>query len=98
MTTIVNENLLKNFIIKSVGSTMTLNEAQKLGIEDEYQELAEEKDTNILDFNEIVQDSDLYEQFATLYVTDKEQKAQAKDKEQEKEEQIAVTSKNEAGI
>ena len=98
MSKVINENLLANFIIKSVGSTMTFNEAQKLGIEDEYQELAEEKDTNILDFNEILQDSDLYEQFATLYVTDKEQKAQAKDKEQEKEEQIAVASKNKAGI
>ena len=34
----------------------------------------------------------------TFYRWELKQKAQAKDKEQEKEEQIAVTSKNEAGI
>lgn len=98
MSTNISENVLKNFIVKTVGTSMTVDEAKKLGVEKEFQAVTEEKDEILLDFNEIIQDADLYEQFATLYVNDKEQKAQAKDKEQEKEEQIAVKDKNGTGI
>ena len=82
MSTNISENVLKNFIVKTVGTSMTVDEAKKLGVEKEFQAVTEEKDEILLDFNEIIQDADLYEQFATLYVNEKEQKAQAKDKEQ----------------
>lgn len=98
MSTNISENVLKNFIVKTVGTSMTVDEAKKLGVEKEFQAVTEEKDEVLLDFNEIIQDADLYEQFATLYVNEKEQKAQAKDKEQEKEEQIAVKGKKGTGI
>lgn len=98
MSTNINANILKNFIIKTVGADLTSKEAQKLGFENEYQAAVEELDVNSLDLEDIIQDNDLYEQFATLYVTEKEQKAEAKDKEQEKEEQTQVKDKNGAGV
>lgn len=98
MTANINTNILKNFILKTVGNDLTSKEAQKLGLEDEYQAATEELDVNTLDLDDIIQDNDLYEQFATLYTTEKEQKAEAKDKEQEKEEQRQVKDKNGAGV
>ena len=98
MSTNINANVLKNFIIKTVGSNMTKQEAQKLGLENEYNSALEELDVNTIDLDDIIQDADLYEQFATLYTSEKEQKAEAKDKEQEKEEQRTVKDKNGAGV
>ncbi|MBQ7763901.1 hypothetical protein IJ384_00890 [bacterium] len=98
MSTNINANILKNFIIKSVGSELTAKEAQKLGIENEYKEAADELDVNMIDIDDILENNDLYEQFATLYVNDKEEKAKAKDEEQEKEEQMAIKDKNGAGV
>ena len=98
MSTNINANVLKQFIIKTVGADLTAKEAQKLGVEKEFASATEELDVNTLDFDDIIQDNDLYEQFATLYTTEKEQKAQAKDKEQEKEDQRAVKDKNGAGV
>ena len=51
-----------------------------------------------MDLEEIIKDDDLYEQFATIYTNEKEQKTAAKDKEAEKEEQIQVKDKNNAGV
>ena len=98
MSTNINTNILKQFILKTVGNDLTSKEAQKLGFEQEFSRATEELDVNTLDLDDIVQDNDLYEQFATLYTTEKEQKAQAKDKEQEKEEQTTVKDKNNACV
>ena len=98
MSTNINANVLKNFILKTVGTDLTAKEAQKLGVENEYQAAVEELDVNTLDLDDILDNNDLYEQFATLYVTEKDQKAEAKDKEQEKEEQTQIKDKNGAGV
>ena len=98
MSTNINANVLKQFIFKTIGTDLTSREALKLGIEDEYAAAVEELDENNLDIDDILDNTDLYEQFATLYVTEKEQKAEAKDKEQEKEEQAQVKNKNNAGV
>ncbi len=98
MSTSINANVLKQFIIKTVGGDLTAKEAQKLGVEKEFAAAVEDLDENSLDLNDIIQDNNLYEQFATLYTTEKDEKAQAKDKEQEKEEQTAVKDKNGAGV
>ena len=98
MSTSINANILKNFIIKTVGSELTSKEAQKLGIENEFQDAADELDVNIIDIDDVLDNNDLYEQFATLYVNDKEEKAKAKDEEQEKEEQLTIKDKNGAGV
>ena len=56
-------------------------------------------DENIyLELDEMFKNKNIYEQFATLYVQDKEEKDTTKDKEKEKEEQIAVKDKNGAGV
>ena len=98
MNTNINTSLLKTFILEKVGDTLNADEAQKLKITDEYENIAEELDQTEIHFEDIVQDEDIYEQFATLYIEEKEQKAAAKDKEAEKEEQNKVQDKNQAGV
>ena len=98
MSTNINANILKNFIIKTVGNDLTAKEAQKLGLENEFSNAVEELDVNTLDLDDIINNEDLYEQFATIYTTEKDQKAEAKDKEKEKEEQTQVKDKNGAGV
>lgn len=95
----INPNLLKNFIVKTIGANhLTEKTAQKHGIDaNKFQEA--NADENIyLELDEILQDDDLFKQFAVMYNEDKDKKAAAKDKEQEKEEQIAVQDKNGAGV
>ena len=96
MATNINASLLQNFIIKNVGKDLTAKEAQKLGIEDQYNLASEELDETIIDINDFTED--LLAEFSVLYVTEQDKKAQAKDKEQEKEENIAVKDKNGAGV
>ena len=98
MSTNINASVLKQFIIRTVGNDLTAKEAQKLGVEDEFAAATDDLDVNTLDFEDIIADTDLYEQFATLYTTEKEEKTQAKDKEQEKEEQTQVKDKKGAGV
>ena len=98
MNTNINASLLKTFILEKVGDKLNADEAQKLKITDEYENLAEELDQTEIHFEDIVQDEDLYEQFAVLYTEEKEQKAAAKDEEAEKEEQNKVQDKNQAGV
>ena len=98
MSTNINANVLKNFILKQVGETMTKKEAQKLGVEKEYAAAAEEADVNELDLDDILNDNDLYEEFATMYVAEKDDKRAAKDEEAEKKEQTEIKGKNGAGV
>ena len=98
MNTNINTSLLKTFILEKVGDKLNADEAQKLKITDEYENLAEELDQTEIHFEYIIQDEGLYEQFAVLYTEEKEQKAAAKDKEAEKEEQNKVQDKNQAGV
>ena len=99
MTANINPNVLKNFIVKTIGANhLTEKQAQKVGIDSNQFEEANIDENNYLELDEIIQDSDLYEQFATLYVEEQDKKATAKDKEQEKEEQRAIKDKNGAGV
>lgn len=98
MNTNINTTLLKTFILEKVGDKLNADEAQELKMTDEYENLAEELDQTEIDFEDIVQDEDLYAKFATLYIEEKEQKAAAKDEEAEKEKQYKVQDKNQAGI
>ncbi len=99
MSTEINANLLKNFIIKTIGGNkLTETSAQKYGI-DEGKYVEANKDVNTyLELDEIIADSDLYEQFATMFVEDKEEKASVADKEKEKEELTKVQEKSESGV
>ena len=99
MSTNVNPNVLKNFIVKTMGvNKLTEKTAEKFGIDANKFEEANIDENDFLELDEIIQDSDLYEQFATLFVEEKDKKQAAKDKEQEKEEQRAVKDKNGAGV
>lgn len=98
MSTNINANVLKNFILKQVGASMTQQEAQKLGVEKEYAAAADELDVNELNLDDIIDNKDLYEEFATLYVEEKDDKRAAKDEEAEKKEQTEIKGKNGAGV
>ncbi len=96
MSTNINANVLKNFIVKTLGADkLTQNQAQKFDIaQDKYVEANKDENT-YLELDEILADTDLYEQFATMYVEeqDKENEANA---EKEKEEVAKVQDKGES--
>lgn len=93
MSTQINQNILRNFIFKTVGSEMSKNKAEGLGIKSDVLEEADVNTDNYLDLDEILDNTDLYEQFATMYVEEND-KAEAKDKEKEEDEQNKVHGKN----
>ena len=98
MSATVNVNVLKNFIIKTLGGDkLDKHEAQSLGIK-QNEFLKGDVDVNsFLDLDEILEDKDLYAQFATLYVEEQEKEsAEAKSEDQEKEEQTKIKDKSEA--
>lgn len=96
--TSINQNQLYQFIVRKVGTELDAREAKELGIDKEYTSAVEDLDIDELDIDEVLDNKDLYEQFATLYVEEKDKKQVAKDKETEKEEQRKVQDKNEAGV
>ena len=98
MSTNINANVLKNFIIKTVGADkLTRNEAQKYDIDaNKYQEANIIDENNYLELDEIIQDSDLYAQFATMYVEEQDKKSEAADDEKQKEEAAKVQDKGES--
>ena len=99
MSNQINANVLKNFIVKTIGGEkLTKANANSYDIKKDKFEEANIDENNYLDLDEIISDSDLYEQFATLYVTEQEQKAGLKDEEEEKEEQTKVQDKDGAGV
>ena len=99
MSAQINASLLKNFIVKTIGADkLTAKNAQEYNInKNEFNE-ANKDENNYLELDEILENSDLYEQFATLFVEDREKKAEAKDSEKEKEENTKVKDKNGAGV
>lgn len=100
MSANINANILKNFIVKTIGAShLTENQAHKVGIDAKEFEEANLDENNYLELDEILQDSDLYEKFATMYVEEQDKKAETnKEKEKEKEEQAKVKDKNESGV
>lgn len=98
MSTNINANLLKNFIIKTIGSDhLTEKQAQKVGIKEREYTEANVDENNYLELDEILDDSKLYEKFATMYIDEKEEEKNI-DQEKEKEEQAKVKDKNETGV
>ena len=99
MSTQINANLLKNFIVRTIGADkLTDKQAQKYGVEQDKFSEANKDQNDFLELDEILEDGDLYEQFATLFVEEREKKAEAKDAEKEKEEETKVKDKNGAGV
>ena len=98
MSAQINANILKNFIVKTIGADkLAHDKAQGLGIKnDEFAE-ANDNDNNYLEIDEILEDDDLYSKFATMFVEEQDKKADEKDAEKEKEEKTKVKDKNGAG-
>ena len=96
MSTNINANVLKNFIVKTIGAEkLTQSQAQKYDIdEDKYTE-ANTDENAYLDLDEILDDKDLYEQFATMYVEEKDKENEV-NSEKEKEEAVKVQDKGES--
>ena len=99
MSAHINANVLKRFIVKTIGADkLARDEARKFDIDDKKFEKANTIDeNNYLELDEIIENDDLYEQFATLYVEELEKNNDI-DKEKEKEEALKVKDKNGAGV
>ena len=95
--TSINNFVLKNFIMDKIGHSLSAHEAIDLDIEAPYQEACAELGTDYVGMDELFDNDKLYEQFATLYITETE-KEKVIDEEKEKEEQSKVHDKNGAGV
>ncbi len=99
MSANINANVLKNFIVKTIGANkLTGTQAQKYDIDANKYAEANKDENAYLELDEILQDADLYEQFATLYVEEKDNKANEADADKEKQEAEKVKDKNESGV
>ena len=88
MSTHIDKNLLENFIKRTVGPNNKLDnsKARELGIDTDKVKAADVDESQDVTVDEIIEDSELYEEFATLYVQEQEKEQEAKDKEQEDKE------------
>jgi len=84
MSTDVNLNLLKAFVMNKIGNdVMDREEAQDLHVDEDIFADADIDASGDLDIDEILNNSKLYEQFATMYAEENEQ-ADAEDEETKK--------------
>lgn len=96
MSNNINANVLKNFIVKTIGAEkLTQNQAQKVGVDANKYAEANVDENAYLDLDEIISNSDLYEQFATMYVEEQDKETEA-NAEKEKEEEAKVKDKGES--
>ena len=97
MSTNISENALRNFLVKTFrADKLTQQQAQKYGIDEtKFAEANQEKDDNFLDIDEILDDKDLYAQFATMCAEEND-KAVETDSEKEKEKADKVQDKGES--
>jgi len=88
MSTHINKNLLEQFIHKTLGTNNKLDnsKARELGIDIDKVKAADIDESQDVTVDEIIEDAELYEEFATLYVQEQEKEQAAKDKEQEDKE------------
>ena len=96
MSTNINANVLKNFIVKTIGAEkLTQAQAQRYDIDANKYTEANTDENAYLDLDEILDDKDLYEQFATMYVEEKD-KENEDNAEKEKEDAAKVQNKGES--
>ena len=68
MSTQINSNVLANFIVRHIGADkLAKDKADSFDIDNDKFEEANKDDNDYLDIDEILDNEDLYEQFATLY-------------------------------
>ncbi len=97
MSASINANVLKNFIVKTIGADkLTSTQAQKYDIDQGTYVEANKDENNYLELDEILADTDLYEQFATMYVEEQDKERETADAEKEKEEAAKVKDKGDS--
>ena len=96
MSTNINANVLKNFIVKTIGAEkLTQAQAQRYDIDANKYTEANTDEYAYLYLDEILDDKDLYEQFATMYVEEKDKENEV-NAEKEKEDAAKVQDKGES--
>ena len=96
MSTNINANVLENFIVKTIGANkLTKNEAQRYDIDANKYTEANKDENAYLELDEILDDKDLYEQFATMYVAEQDKENEV-NLEKEKEKATKVQDKGES--
>ena len=96
MSAHINSNLLTNFIKRTIGGNkLTHEKANNLNINENKFDEADTNDNNFLEIDEILEDKDLYEQFATMFEEAEEEKN--KDTKKDKDEELKVSGAAGAG-
>ncbi len=97
MSANINANVLRNFIVKTLGGDKLMNhQAQKYGVDGNKFAEANVDENAYLDLDEILDNKDLYAQFATMYVEEQDKDSADIDKERQKEEALKVQDKGES--
>jgi len=97
MSANINANVLKNFIVKTIGGDKLFqNQAQRFKVDENAYAEANVDENAYLDLDEILDNKDLYAQFATMYVDEQENDKAAVDEEKQKEEALKVQDKGES--
>lgn len=93
MSTNINPQLLKTFILSKIGNdSMDRKEAKALKVEDDLFEETDIDTNDECDIDEIMDNDGMQEFFATMYLEEKEQKT-TKDEEEEKRRPVESGSK-----
>jgi len=94
----ININILKNFIVKTIGGdSITSDNARKYDIDTKDFDKANTNDDFNLDLDEIVNCDSLYEQFATMFEEFETEKTNSEEAKKEKD-QIKTGGKSGAGV
>ena len=97
MSTNINPEAMKTFILQQLGGNrVSEQQAQKLGIDQNKYAEANVDENKYLELDEIMQDSDLYAQFATMF--EEQQEVKNENKEEDKDKKAEVKGKNGAGV
>ena len=95
MSTNINTQLLKKFIFKQIGLRFDEKEARDLKMLKEYKNAVEQDETDI-SLEDVLNDKNLYTQFAKMCKEAEIEENNEEDEEKAKEEQNKVNEKNEA--
>ena len=97
MSTQINDQVFKRFFINTVGSDKISHDvAKKLNIDNDTFDEANDNDNNYIELDEVLENKDLYEMFASMCLEEQKNEAAA-DQDKEKEEKNKVKNKNGAG-
>ena len=98
MTTINSSEMTNFFISKVHGTSISIEDAKKLGVSVDKLENADTDHDGKLTSKEIEVDNDLYAEFASIIIAEQDSKTSDVDQEKEKEKEPPVKEKNGTGV